>query len=790
MRRKSEYIRISLLSVVLAFSAALAGCASTRKSAPPSRPGTQSAAVEAEPAAARSDADRQPEVGEDSANTSYDNEQAGEFPPGLEYHEPPTDRVAHVRARMGEAYESGLEAYQAGRFDEAKEHFDTAVDAVLTSGLDLSEEPELSEAFDEVVRNVADLDADLYTKDVAGRVSDSPLDALQDITRYLSPKEAERERQRIEAFTSEVTYDIPMVLHPKVLSFVEIFQTRLRKEFEAGLKRSGMYLPMIKKVFREAGIPEDLAYMAHQESAFKNTAYSRARAKGMWQFMSFTGRKYGLRRDIWVDERSDFEKAPRAAAEYLKYNYSLFGDWYLAMAAYNAGEGKIGRAIKRSGSRDFWTIAKTRHIRRETKNYIPAILASILIDKSPEAYGFKTKIDPILEWDTLDLDKPTDLQVIADATGATVKEIRFLNPELRGLMTPPNVSTYRVRVPPGTREVLAAKLDSLTDEERLRWARHVLQPGESLGKLSKDYNVPLRAILDANPNAARRQRRLSPGTIINIPLSGGLPGMQQARREDRPSYEKGERVVHRVRRGDTLHRIASKYRTNVSNLKEWNSLNGSLIRPGQRIVAYYGMRGKSSGAVKASTPSHESGQRMVHKVRRGDNLSDIAKRYRTNVTNLKRWNNIRGSVINPGQRLVVYYGVKGLGPQSGRSGSGEARVATARIDYRVRRGDNLTRIARKFGVTVNDLCSWNGLTPRSLIYPGERLWIGGQGGGGTPRQGSGATASTIEHKVRRGENLYRIAQRYNVSVKQVQAWNNLGRRSRIYPGQVLRIAVD
>lgn len=194
--------------------------------------------------------------------------------------------------------------------------------------------------------------------------------------------------------------------------------------------------------------------------------------------------------------------------------------------------------------------------------------------------------------------------------------------------------------------------------------------------------------------------------------------------------------------------------------------------------------------MQASQPRHDAGQRMVHTVRRGDNLSVIAKRYGTTVTNLKRWNNIRGTVINPGQRLVVYSGVRSVNPQQGQSGSSEVKIAAARIDYHVRRGDNLSRIARRFGVTVNDLCSWNGLTPRSLIYPGERLWIGGQEGGASNAGKGGASGSTIEHRVKRGENLYRIAQRYNVSVKQVQTWNNLGHRSRIYPGQVLRIAVD
>ena len=785
MKTESKSCRVFLLRITLLFSAALAGCASTHQRAaqPTSMAGMGSVGES-------TDVDRQQAGGAEAGDGSSADQAPDESVPGSSYHEPPTSRSAHVQGRMGEAYESGLEAYQTGRFDEAKEHFDTAIDTVLTSGLDLTAEPELSAAFDEVVRNVADLDADLYSKDAAGRDSASPLDTLQDITGYLSPQEAERERRRIEEFAAKVTYDLPMVLHPKVLSFIEIFQTRLRKEFEAGLKRSGLYLPLIKKVFREEGIPLDLAYMAHQESAFKNTAYSRAKARGMWQFMSFTGRKYGLKRDIWVDERADFEKATRAAAAYLKDNYALFGDWYLAMAAYNAGEGKIGRAIKRSGSNDFWAIAKTRHIRQETKNYIPAILASILIDKSPEAYGFDVEIDPVLEWDIHHIDKPTDLQVIAEATGATVSEIRFLNPELRGLMTPPNVSTYRLRVPPGTREALAEKLDSLTPEERLRWARHILQPGESLSKVSRDYDVPLRAIMDANPEAARRQRRLSPGTIINVPLSGGLPAMQQASREDRPSYEKGERVVHRVRRGDTLHRIASKYRTDISSLKDWNGLNGSLIQSGQRIVAYYGVRGEAGRSIQASEPGHQSGQRLVHAVRRGESLSTIAQRYGTSVTNLKRWNAIQGSVITPGQNLVVYYGVTGFDPQPAEQASREAEVGGARVDYRVRRGDTLSVIARRFGVTVHELCGWNGLTPRSLIYPGERLWIGGQEGGSTAQVDGGGSGSAIKHRVRRGENLYRIAQRYNVSVQQVQSWNNLGGHSRIYPGQVLRIAVE
>ncbi|HEU4401138.1 MAG TPA: transglycosylase SLT domain-containing protein, partial [Candidatus Polarisedimenticolia bacterium] len=369
---------------------------------------------------------------------------AREKTPDRTRHESPPEHVREVREQMDEEYQAGLEAYRAGRFDEAKEHFDRAVDVILSGDIDLAEQPALKKAFDEMVRDIADMDAELYSRETGAdeKENRSPLDELKDITTYLSPEEAEKERQKIQQVVGQISYDIPVVLNQKVLQFVEAFQTRIRDEFEPGLKRSGAYLPMIKEIFRKAGLPEDLAYMAHQESAFKLNAYSRSRAKGMWQFMSFTGRKYGLKNDLWVDERSDFEKATRAAAAYLKELYARYGDWYLAMAAYNAGEGKIDRAVARARSRDYWALTRTKFIRRETKYYVPAILASILIDKSPEDYGFTVETDPELKWDTVDLDKPTDLQVIADATGAPLETIRSLNPELRGLITPPNVPSY------------------------------------------------------------------------------------------------------------------------------------------------------------------------------------------------------------------------------------------------------------------------------------------------------------------------------------------------------------
>lgn len=653
---------------------------------------------------------------------------ARETTPDRSWRESVPAHVREVREQMEEAYQAGLEAYQAGRFDEAKEHFDRAVDLVLTSDVDLSGQPAFKKAFDEMVRNIADMDADLYTRENEPEAQEnrSPLDELKDITTYLSPDEAEKERQKIQQVVGRISYDLPVVLNPRVLAYIEAFQTRLRGEFEAGLKRSGAYLPMIRKIFRDAGLPEDLAYMAHQESAFKVNAYSRARAKGMWQFMSFTGRKYGLKIDLWVDERGDFEKGTRAAAAYLKDLHDRYGDWHLAMAAYNAGEGKIDRALARAHARDYWALLKTRYIRTETKWYVPAILASILIDKSPEDYGFFVDTDPELEWETVTVDKATDLQVIAEAAGTSLEAIRALNPELRGLVTPPNAGTYTLRVPDRSKNDVLAKLETLPDDQRVSWTLHEVRPGETFSYIAHRRGIPVRALLDANPRYIGK--RLRRGVVLNIPISKSTPQVALARASENPTYDQGERIVHRVRRGETLQAISARYRTTIPNLKRWNNLNGTLIRPGQRLVAYYGE--------------------------------------------------------------------KGNGPRELDGANAAVSVSGGRIEYKVQAGDTVASIALKFGVSTDDLCRWNNLDPEAVLHPGDRVLVGEAqappcvtcGPAGRKSTGSEATGreGLIRHRVKRGETLHRIARLYDVSVQQVRSWNRL-EGSRIYAGQVLTI---
>ncbi len=355
---------------------------------------------------------------------------------------------------------------------------------------------------------------------------------------------------------------------------------------------------------------------------------------------------------------------------------------------------------------------------------MPAILASILIDKSPDDYGFSVDIVEPLKWDTADIDKPTDLQVIADATGTSLEGIRALNPELRGLLTPPNLPTYTVRIPEGTRKDLLAKLETIPDDQRVSWTIHEVRPGETFASIAHKYRVSVRALLDANPRYAGR--RLGRGKILNVPRSASatVAPITVVEAEDHPSFDPGERIVHRVRRGETLQRIAAKYRTTVGNLRRWNGLEHPLIRPGQRLTAYYGEKGDGprSDPDAPIAPVTVAAGRIEYTVQRGDTLRSIARKFNTVIDDLCRWNNLTpDSVVRPGDRLFV--GEEARGERSRNDEDRSGGDAPTLVRHRVRRGETLHRIALKYQVSVHQVRSWNNLGVASLLRAGQVLTI-------------------------------------------------------------------
>ncbi len=320
---------------------------------------------------------------------------------------------------------------------------------------------------------------------------------------------------RAVAAVEAESLDLPIELNEPVLSCIDLYQGRLREWFETALSRGQKYLPHIREVFAEEGIPQDLAYVALVESAFKTTAYSRAKAKGVWQFVSATGKRYGLAVDWWVDERSDPEKATRAAARYLKDLHGLFGDWNLALAGYNAGEGKVLRAMQRYRTDDFWKLRQTRGLRRETKNYVPLIHAAIVLAKAPERYGFVVTPDALPDFERVPIEGAIDLRVIAECAGEPVEGIRALNPELRRLATPAD-RTFALRVPPGRAETVATCVAELPLEKRVSFRKHVVRRGQTLSGIARANGVAARDVAEANGLAL--QSRLRPGTELIVPI--------------------------------------------------------------------------------------------------------------------------------------------------------------------------------------------------------------------------------------------------------------------------------
>ena len=378
------------------------------------------------------------------------------------------------------------------------------------------------------------------------------------------------------------TFDVPVVVNEDVERFIKYFQNPGRQFFTKWLERSGKYLPMIKDILKENGLPEDLAYLALIESGFSPHARSHANAVGIWQFMLWTGRHNGLRSDWWIDERKDPEKASRAAAKHLKHLYSQFDSWYLAAAGYNAGAGRIRKAIKRNHSEDFWEIAKNkRSLKRETRNYIPKYLAAMIIAKNPEKYGFHDlqPQEPV-SYAKVRVDGPTDIKVIAKAAGTTLSEINRLNPELRRWFTPPDYPGYEIKIPEDTLDLYVSNMAKLPKRERISFHRHKIRRGDTLSTIAERYKTSVSPIIYLNNLKSKSYIRA--GATLVVPVRMGTKT-----RKVRKRFVKATVPIegtHIVKRGDTLWDISIKYNIPIKRVLKLNKIRKSdKIRPGQRL---------------------------------------------------------------------------------------------------------------------------------------------------------------------------------------------------------------
>ncbi|MGC2745816.1 MAG: transglycosylase SLT domain-containing protein [Candidatus Angelobacter sp.] len=483
------------------------------------------------------------------------------------------DAVPDIIAEAEKAYSAGQEDYQAGHLDAAKQDFNHAVDILMQGPVDIKSDDRLQQEFDKITEEINKLEMAAF-KEGDGFAEQQPEPApIDEANQVTFPADA-NVTAKAEADLKNIQSDLPLMINEYVAGYINYFSTHGRGVFEGAWVRSGRYKEMIQRIFREEGVPQDLIYLAQAESGFKPLALSRARARGMWQFMASRGVGYGLRRSWWVDDRQDPEKATRAAARHLKDLYSQFGDWYLAMAAYNSGPGNVQQAVRRTGYADFWELYKRNVLPAETKNYVPIILAMTIMSKNPAQYGLDAvQPDPPMKYDVVKVNYPVDLRLVAECVDVPIEQMVDLNPSLLRRTTPKD-QPFDLRLPPGSKEQYEAAIATIPVEKRVAWRYYKVQPGDTLAGIARKYRTTERAISQANNLQAGP---LASEAKLVIPVNGANAGKIVYSR-----YASH----YKTHTGDTVLTVAEDFGVPPDRLRRWNGLKTNSLRHGRVLIVY------------------------------------------------------------------------------------------------------------------------------------------------------------------------------------------------------------
>lgn len=517
------------------------------------------------------------------------------------------DPVLTLIASSERHFNAGQRELGLGHFEGARQEFDRAVDVLLESAYGARTEPRIRDYFDRLVDRISAYEIRaLATGDGFTEARNEPasIDELLALSSTFGTTPTPALKDAVQSNLQTAWHDISIPLNARVLSYIQLFQGRLHDFIEEGMKRGSKYLPMIQDVFRAEGLPLDLAYVPLVESAFKPTALSRTKAKGVWQFMSGTAVENGLHRDWYVDERSDPEKATLAAAKYLGMLAKMFdGDWHMALASYNGGPGRLQRAAKAAKVSDFWKLAqRPKLLPRETREYVPMILAAIVIARSPAEYGFDFEPEAPPAYETVTLSRPVDLRRVAEWAGTSIDQIQALNPELRRWTTPVKDTKYELRVPAGASSVVSERIAGAAPADLASLKFYTVKRGDTLRAVAKKLHVSRTDLAEAN--YLRSTARLVAGDRLIVPLEATA---LMAARVDRPApatearstvsrsgqlaraAANSDRVktVYEVKRGDTLSSIARLFKTTVASIRTWNpGIPGDRLTAGAHLTVY------------------------------------------------------------------------------------------------------------------------------------------------------------------------------------------------------------
>jgi len=561
------------------------------------------------------------------------------------------DPVADLITRVEKEYQAGQDNYRDGHLEAAKQNFDSAFNLLLGSGADVHSDDRLQHELDRILDGINALElAALQQGDGFAEQKSEP--APIDEANELTPAVDQTIKAKAEAEIKSTHSDLPLMMTDQVAGYINYFSTRGRGTVERALARSGRYEDMIRRTLSEEGVPQDLIYLAQAESGFHPLAVSRAGARGMWQFMGSRARGYGLERSWWVDDRQDPEKATRAAAHHLKDLYNQFGDWYLAMAAYNSGPGTVQSAVKRTGYADFWELYRRNVLPRETRNYVPIIVAVTIMAKNPAQYGLDTVVkEKPVPYDTVKIDYPIDLRLAAECVDVTTSDLLDLNPSLLRLTTPKN-RDFELHLPPGTTDKFQTAVASIPADKRVWWRYHKVQNGETLASIARTYRTTSRAIAEAND---LNDDSIEPESRLIIPIA---PGKQS----DTSTYARAT-TRYRVHKGDTVESVAQNFGVSVKMLRGWNRLKGNSLA-GRKVLflhlpvtpsggeAQVASKRSSHSKHHAATQTASASAVVHHKVKAGETLYSIANSYNTTVTALQH-DNQNIAALRPGMILVV-----------------------------------------------------------------------------------------------------------------------------------------